>query len=591
MMKMTRQRFRKSRLHLALIFVPALSGSADAQDGTAEFHKLIAQYDEWRAVEYTTWDASIEAFDRHHEALEEMLRDLAAIDPGMLGERERDDYQVLHALLEDWSGFCKYEHLLPITARKGVHFWLAEWGANRQHWAKADLDAYARDLEMIPGLIDTTIAHMERGLARGWTPPRETISDVPHHIEDLLGAGMEQIAWPFGAVSDPDAEQDVDELWRRFYDQTRPAIERALRRLAEYLENTYLPACRTSIAITDLPGGAEWYALQLHTLAETDISPREIHELGISEIRRIENEMIPLISQTDFLDVHPNAAEQTGDALLRAFNDYLRSDCRFRYEGPEAVVGEYCRVAKFVDGWLPSFFGRLPHLPFGISAAPPQVKGIEAVQYRMGDLSEGFASSLFVNVSSMDLHRTFEVTPLVLHETMPGHHLQMALARELEDLPSFRREVYFSAFGEGWGLYVESLGLEMGLYRDSYRRLGLLAREMHHACRLVVDTGINALGWPRERAIEFMLDHTALPPDRIDAEIGRYVADPGQACSYKIGELRIRELRREAERRLGSTFDLRAFHDVLLGAGSVPLAVLERRVHSWVNAIEARQRD
>jgi prolyl oligopeptidase len=272
------------------------------------------------------------------------------------------------------------------------------------------------------------------------------------------------------------------------------------------------------------------------------------------------------------------------DALFQAFIQYLRSDPRFYYSDGRALLAGYRDICKQVDACLPRLFGRLPRLPYGVREIPAFMAPDQTTAYyRRGDIRNAEPGYFFANTYALDQRPRYEMVPLALHEAVPGHHLQIAIAQELEGLPEFRKEWGFDAFGEGWALYGERLGIEMGLYEDPYDNFGRLLYEMWRACRLVVDPGMHAFGWSREQAIEFMMQNTALSPLNIEKEVDRYIAWPGQACAYKIGELKIRQMRARAEEALGEKFDIRGFHDTVLGAGSLPLPVLEKRVDYWVN--------
>ncbi|MHC4827996.1 MAG: DUF885 domain-containing protein, partial [Planctomycetota bacterium] len=276
----------------------------------------------------------------------------------------------------------------------------------------------------------------------------------------------------------------------------------------------------------------------------------------------------------------------------KAFLNYLRTDPRFYHTSAESLLAEYRDICKQVDPWLPRLFGRLPRLTYGVRAIPDYMAPTQTTAYyQSGDLRNAEPGWFYANTYALDQRPKYEMIPLTLHEAVPGHHFQVALARELEDLPEFRRDWGFNAFGEGWALYAERLGIEMGLYGDPYDDFGRLLYEMWRACRLVVDPGMHAIGWSRDEAIEFMMANTALSRLNITTEVDRYISWPGQACAYKIGELKIRELRQRAESRLGQSFDLRAFHDVVLGAGSIPLTILEKRVDYWINSQQFRPYD
>jgi uncharacterized protein (DUF885 family) len=338
------------------------------------------------------------------------------------------------------------------------------------------------------------------------------------------------------------------------------------------MRDEYVPAARGSIAASALPHGREFYRHRVRQFTTLDLTPEQVHEVGQSEVARIRKEMDEAIRSVKFSG---NFAE---------FVDYLRSDPRFYVDSPEQLLKEVALTLKKMDGQLPKLFKTLPRTPYGIREIPAYIAPSTTTAYYQpppGDATLG--GFYYVNTFNLKSRPLYEIEALSLHEAVPGHHLQIARQQELEDLPNFQRFAGFTAFVEGWGLYAERLGLETGFYRDPYSNFGRLSYEMWRACRLVVDTGMHYLGWTREQAIEFMAANTALTKLNIVNEVDRYIAWPGQALAYKTGELKFRELRRKAEERLGDRFDIREFHDVVLGSGAVPLTVLERIVDEYLD--------
>jgi uncharacterized protein (DUF885 family) len=338
----------------------------------------------------------------------------------------------------------------------------------------------------------------------------------------------------------------------------------------------YIPNARTTIGAAELPNGREYYAQRLRHFTTLDMSVDDVHQLGLSEVRRIRSEMMEIIKQVEF----------AGD--FAAFLKFLRTDPQFYAKTPEELLKEACYITKRMDGKLPSLFKTLPRLPYSVQAVPahlaPKYTGGRYVGPALGSTEPGY---YWVNTYALENRPLYVLEALTLHEAVPGHHLQTALARELEGLPNFRRFLYLSAFGEGWGLYSERLGLEAGFYTNPYSNFGRLTYEMWRACRLVVDTGIHAKGWTREQAMDFLASNTALSLHEVRTETDRYISWPGQALAYKIGELKIRALRRQAEEALGGKFDVREFHDVVLRNGAVPLPVLEGEVMAYLQAQRA----
>jgi uncharacterized protein (DUF885 family) len=342
-------------------------------------------------------------------------------------------------------------------------------------------------------------------------------------------------------------------------------------KLLDFTLDEYVPGARSTLGASELPGGEAYYAQRIRHFTTLDLAPEEIHEIGEREVARIRAEMEQIVREVGF------------EGGFAAFLDFLRTDPRFYAGTAEELLMRASTIAKRMDAQLPSLFKTLPRLPYGVAPVPdhlaPKYTGGRYVPAPQGGTQPGY---YWVNTYALASRPLYVLEALTLHEAVPGHHLQISLANELEDLPSFRRHLYLSAFGEGWGLYSEWLGLEAGFYTDPYSDFGRLTYEMWRACRLVVDTGLHALGWTRDQAMDFLASNTALSLHEVETETDRYISWPAQALAYKLGELEIKELRREAEAALGERFDIREFHDAVLGSGSVPLPVLERIVRRWI---------
>jgi uncharacterized protein (DUF885 family) len=346
----------------------------------------------------------------------------------------------------------------------------------------------------------------------------------------------------------------------------------------DFFQKEYLPGARETIGASALPDGAEFYQQQIHRFTSLDLTAKQIHEIGLAEVERITKEMKEVIRQVGF----------EGD--FAAFLQFLRTDKRFYAKTPDELLMRASWIAKRMDGKLPALFKTIPRMPYTVEPVPAPM----APKYTSGryvDAPEGGTRSgiYWVNTYALESRPLYNLEALTLHESVPGHHLQNARARELRDLPNFRRFYYLSSFGEGWGLYSEWLGLEAGFYTDPYSNFGRLTYEMWRACRLVVDTGIHAMGWTRQQTIDYMASHTALPLHEVETETDRYISWPGQAVSYKLGEIKIKELRKRAEAALGASFNVREFHDVVLGHGAVPLGVLEKNVDSYITRVKATE--
>jgi uncharacterized protein (DUF885 family) len=444
----------------------------------------------------------------------------------------------------------------------------------------SDYENIVSRLRAAPALIDRTLALLQDGLARGTTPPRVALRDVPRQVEaQIVAQPLESPALePFtrfpAAVSAGDRDRLTAAAAAAYTEGLRPAFTR----LRDFLVATYLPACRDSVGVNALPRGAELYAYNVRWHTTTGRTPKEIHEIGLAEVKRIRAEMDAVIRKVGFTGTFDD------------FKEFLRTDPRFYYTDAEALVTGYRDIAKRADPELARLFGVLPRTPYGVRRIPDATAPSQTTAYyEPGALAAGRAANMFANTYKLDARPKWEMEALTLHEAVPGHHLQIALAQEMQGLPEFRKNTSYTAFVEGWALYAESLGDEMGLYRDPYSKFGALTYDMWRAVRLVIDTGLHAMGWSRQQAIDFFAANAAKTLQDITVEVDRYIVWPGQALGYKMGQLRIRELRAGAERRLGAAFDVRAFHDIVLGQGAVPLDALARLVEEWAAGAASRR--
>jgi uncharacterized protein (DUF885 family) len=433
-------------------------------------------------------------------------------------------------------------------------------------------------LQKVPEVVDQTIAWMRKGMEAGITPPAITLRDVPQQIRNQLVDEPDQSPM-LGAFKQFPAS--VDSLQQEslkkqaeaaFSEDVAPAFEKLLA----FVENEYIPAARTSIAMRDLPNGEAWYAYNVKQRTTTDLTPEQIHEIGLAEVKRIRGEMDEIIKSSGF------------EGSFEEFLVFLRTDPQFYHETKEGLLREYRDIAKRADPELMKLFGKLPRTPYGVIPVPSYAeKSQTTAYYQPGSVKAGRPGNFFANTYALDTRPRWEMEALTLHEAMPGHHLQLALQDELEDVPWFRRVGGYTAFVEGWGLYSESLGVEMGFYKDPYSKFGQLTYEMWRAIRLVVDTGMHHLGWSRQQAIDYFMQNAGKQEHDVTVEIDRYIVWPGQALAYKIGVLKIMELRAYATNALGEQFDIREFHDEVLGKGAVPLSVLESNIKAWVKATKA----
>ncbi|MEA2705752.1 MAG: hypothetical protein QOH22_540 [Gemmatimonadaceae bacterium] len=519
-------------------------------------------------------DLSVPAIKARQAGFASELKVVNAINRARLDPSDQLSYDIFKRSVEEFIEGMRFPgDVLQITQLDGPQTAASTISDMPAQTAKDYTDIIAR-LRALPLVVDQTIALLDSGVKLGVTPPRITLRNLPGQVKDLIPENPMKSAllapftsFPAGMVEGDRARLRVDAV-RAYNELDRPAFQR----LQAYLTNTYIPRSRETIGMSSLPDGAAWYAYNVKVQTTTTRTPAEIHALGLSEVRRIRAQMDSLIRSTGF----------TGD--FAAFIQMLRTDPKFFYTDSASLVRAYREISKRIDPELPKLFGRLPRLPYGVStipsyAAPSQTTGF----YRQGSPDAHRAGQYFVNTYKLDTRPTWEMEALTSHEAVPGHHLQIALAQELEGIPEFRRYALgLTGFVEGWALYSESLGPELGLEKDPYSKFGQLTYEMWRAIRLVLDTGIHSLGWSRQQAIDYFKTNSAKTENDITVEVDRYIVWPGQATAYKIGELEIKALRKYAEQELGTRFDVRAFHDQVLGQGPLPLDILDTRIRAWV---------
>lgn len=512
--------------------------------------------------------------DRQAGAQQAFLDRAARIDRAALSPADRINYDMWRRELEDdllRHRFGAYR--IPILADSGFHISFADLPARSRLGSVADYERYVARLRAFPAYMDQQIAHMREGLKTGFTQPQVILEGYEGSISAHVVDDVEQSVFmkPFARfpVGVPEADRG------RLRDGGRAAVSEgvipAYRRFLEFMQKEYIPGARKTTGASDLPQGRAYYDALVKSFTTLDVTPEQVHEIGKKEVARIEGEMLTVMKDAGF----------TGD--FAAFLTFLRTDPRFYAKTPEELLKQASFIAKRIDARLPSLFGLLPRLPYGVEPVPdaiaPKYTGGRYVPAAPGSLRAG---TYWVNTYNLSSRPLYILESLTLHEAVPGHHLQNALQREMTGLPEFRRFASVGAFGEGWGLYSERLGLEAGFYQDPYSNFGRLTYEMWRACRLVVDTGLHAFGWTRQQAMDYLASHTALSLHEVRTETDRYISWPGQALAYKMGELKIRELRARAEKELGTRFDIRAFHDAVLRNGPVPLTVLESEIDSFI---------
>jgi uncharacterized protein (DUF885 family) len=466
-----------------------------------------------------------------------------------------------------------HNNWMPISQMGGVQQGAAETISSMPNRSVADYEDILARLEALPAYVEQQQALLQEGLKRGYTPPKLMLRDVPKQIADLIPADplASALLEPFKIFPVEIPEHERTRLTNRAKEIYSARLVPAFQKLHDYIVSSYLPACRESIAATALPKGAEAYAFHVRWQTTTNLTPQQIHEIGLSEVKRIRAEMDKVIASTNF------------KGSFHEFTEFLRNDPRFYFDKPDDLVNGYRIIAKKIDPELAHLFGKLPRLPYGVTPIPDfKAPSQTTAYYQAGAPSVGRPGYYFVNTYNLHARPKWEMEALSLHESVPGHHLQISLAQEMENQPEFRKHVGYSAFVEGWALYCESLGEELGMYKDPYSKFGQLSYEMWRAVRLVVDTGMHAQGWTREQAIQFFKDNTGKTDQDITVEVDRYIVWPGQALAYKLGQLKIRELRTQAEKRQGTKFNVRAFHDAVLENGALPLNVLSAHIQNWM---------
>jgi uncharacterized protein (DUF885 family) len=506
---------------------------------------------------------------------------LVAIDPAGLSDDDRLNHSFLTYVLRRARARIPLDtgRIDAFNSEGGPGQSLAYLSAVTRVATVADAEAWIARLEAMPAIYADQLAGARRGLETGLVQPRSIVENALSLIEPDAALTLEAdpLLKPFAALpaSIPAAQQAA--LRERAARAVTDGIMPQRREWARFLREDYLPRAPETLGLVHRPGGRELYGFLVRGFTTTELTPDEVHAIGLEEVARIRGRM----------DAEMQAAGWTGD--FASFLTFLRTDPQFYATTREGLLEKASEMAKRADDGLPALFGTLPRLPYGVRPVPREIEANYTTgRYNPGSMENGIAGGYMVNTSSLDQRGLYELPALTLHEGVPGHHLQIALQQEAEDGPYFRRSVDVTAFVEGWGLYAEFLGEEMGFYRTPYERFGRLSYEMWRACRLVSDTGIHWLGWDIEQARACFRDNSALAPLNIETELQRYIGWPGQATAYKIGEIRLRAIRTRAEAELGDRFDIRRFHDALLVDGPLPMALLDERMDRWIAEEKAR---
>jgi uncharacterized protein (DUF885 family) len=546
----------------------------DEQAFTWKEDPLTASYDGNSSYDDRLESDLPEDFDRRAVANQKFLERLHAIDRAQLSGEDQISYDLFDFILTSRVKFAAYkEWRAPLNSDSGFHTAIMQMHEAADTRSVTGYEHYTARLRAVQRYFTENIANMRQGLKDGFTLPASILPGVASIIEAEQFRNPEDspLYGPFKTfpVSIPAADQ------ARLREAGKAAIDSAVipayRDFQTFFTKEYMPGARKTIGASALPNGKAYYADLVHFYATYDITPDEVHEIGLKEVARIHAQMEETMKAAKF------------DGRFADFLAFLRSDPQFYEKTPVALLKDASYIAKEIDGKLPQYFGKLPRMTYRVAPVPDTLApNYTGGRYNPGPNDGRTPGTYWVNTYALDRRPLYSLPALTLHEAVPGHHFQGALARELTDLPAFRQNAYLSAFGEGWGLYSEKLGIEMGMYKTPYEDFGRLSYEMWRACRLVVDTGMHWKGWSRDQALDYLRQNTALSEQEVRTETDRYIAWPGQALSYKLGEIKLWALRHKAEQALGAKFDVRAFHDAVLDEGTMTLPMLERQIDAYV---------
>ena len=518
-------------------------------------------------------DLSPDFLAKQNKKRQHIYNALISIDAEDLSADNKINSAVLiYSLKNQLDSYINKEHYMPLTAESGFHVWIANISQQVNLKSEQDYRDYLLKLRALPHYFDQQIAWMNLGIKEGITQPKVVLKGFEQSIlafikEDVSDSGYYKPFKKMSAYVAPELQESIQaEAKKILNEQVMPTYQRYY----DFMVNRYQPHARNNIAATSLPNGKNYYQNRVEHYTTIDITAEQVHQKGLEEVKRIRAEMDEIIKQVAF------------DGDFTAFVDFLRTDQQFYAKTPIALIKEASYIAKKMDAKLPSLFKTLPRTPYGVIEVPANIAPKYTTGRYSGPTRDDQAGNYWVNTYRLDRRPLYVLPALTLHEAVPGHHLQGSIAKEMQNVPKFRNRTYISAFGEGWGLYSEYLGIEAGIYETPYQNFGRLTYEMWRACRLVVDTGMHAQGWSRQQAIDYLANNTALSLHNVQTEIDRYISWPGQALSYKIGELTIKRLRKSAEETLGENFDLRDFHDQILKNGSMPLSMLEKVINQYI---------
>ena len=541
-------------------------------------NEIINSYQEHKGYDSKKYPLGLVTKDHYRNEADfanELLLGLSLIDTSYLDENDKISYKLLGFKLQDIVDYYEFERYLnPLLSDSGFHSSLGYIVRPIYNYDQAK--NYLNKLNAIPNYVDQYFVNLREGLAKGLSQPLVIFQGYESTYNDHITRDYKENYFysPFNNLPDDLSQIQIDSILYEGQKAVEESVIPEFKRIKEFFEKEYFPNTRTKIGISEIENGVDYYQNRINFYTTSrSYNADDIHKIGLGEVSRIKEEMIKIISDLKF------------KGSFDDFFKFLRTDDRFYAKTPRELLMFARDISKRIDAKLPKFFKTLPRKPYGVAPVPdaiaPKYTGGRYVGTSKNSTEPGY---YWVNTYDLKSRTLYTIPALTAHEGVPGHHLQGSLNNELGDsIPRFRRNLYLSAFGEGWGLYSEFLANDMGIYTTKYEQFGKLTYEMWRACRLVVDTGIHAMGWKREEAVEYMTKNTALSFHEINTEVDRYISWPGQALSYKIGEIKIRELRKKAKDQLGNKFDIRDFHEVVLSQGTVTLSILEERINKYIN--------
>ncbi len=559
-----------------LLFFIITSAFVNAQDSSEELQQIIQNVQEHKSYDRDEYPLGLYTEEHYKEEAifaQEQLRSLKNVDFDSLSEKEKVSLKLLKFKLQETVDFYEYEaYLNPLLSDAGFHVSLPYHVRDLNNYEQ--VKEYLNKLNAVPKYVDQHLILLRKGLEKGITQPKVIFEGYETTYNDQIVENPKESYYyrPFLQLPFTLTEAQKDSVRKAAENVILEKVVPQFRRIKAFFETEYLPNTRTKIGISEIPNGREYYQNRLDYYTTLDLTADEVHQIGLEEVARINAEMKKIIEKVDF------------KGSFEDFIEFLRTDLKFYATSAEELLKEARDIAKRIDAQLPRFFKTLPRKPYGVAPVPDAIAPKYTTGRYVGASDESEPGYYWVNTYDLPSRPLYVLPSLTAHEAVPGHHLQIELNKELSDsIPEFRRNMYLSAFGEGWGLYSEFLAEEMGIYTTPYELFGKLTYEQWRACRLVVDTGMHVKGWSRDKAVEFLKSNTALSLHEINTEIDRYISWPGQAVSYKIGEKKIRELRKRAEEELGSKFDIRKFHKVILGQGTVTLEIMEQLVDKYIS--------